>query len=69
MPKDRLPYEASASALTRERIGWLLKERYRIHKELLPILLALVGKLDAFESNLLLRKRQRAHIGKRERFW
>lgn len=63
MPKDRLPYEASAWALTRERIGWLLRERYRIHKELPPILLTLVGKLDAFESNLSLRKRQRAHLG------
>ena len=52
------PYESSAWALTRERIGWLLRERYRIPKELPPILLTLVGKLDAFE----LRKRQRAHL-------
>ena len=63
MPKDHLPYEPSAWALTIERIGWLLRERYRIHKELPPILLTPVGKLDAFESNLLLRKRQRAHLG------
>jgi hypothetical protein len=59
MPKDRLPYEASAWALTRERIGWLLRERYRIPKELPPILPTLVGKIDAFER----RKRQRAHLG------
>jgi hypothetical protein len=63
MPKDRLPYEASAWALTRERIGWLLRERYRIPNELQPSLLALVGKLDAFEGHLLLRKRQRTHLG------
>jgi hypothetical protein len=64
MPKDRLPYEASAWALTRERIGWLLRERYRmIPKELSPNLLTVVGKLDAFESYLLLRQRQRTHLG------
>jgi hypothetical protein len=63
MPKDRSPYEASAWVLTRERIGWLLRERYRIPKELPPNLLTLVGKLDAFESYLLLRKRQRIHLG------
>jgi hypothetical protein len=57
------PYEASAWAPTRERIGWGLKERYRIPKELPPSLLMLVGKLDAFESYLLLRKRQRTHLG------
>jgi hypothetical protein len=63
MPKDRLPYEASAWALTRERIGWLLRERYRIPNELPPSLLTPVGKLDAFEGYLLLRKRQRTHLG------
>jgi hypothetical protein len=63
MPKDRLPYEASAWALTRERIGWLLRERYRIPKHLPPNLLTVVGKFDAFESYLLLRKRQRTHLG------
>jgi hypothetical protein len=47
----------------RERIGWALRERYRIPKELPPILLTLVGKLDAFEGYLLLRKRQRTHSG------
>ena len=59
MPKDRLPYEASAWALTRERIGWLLRESYRIPEELPLILLTLVGKIDAFER----RKRQRANLG------
>ena len=63
MPKDHLPYEAPAWALTRERIGWLLRERYRIPKELPPNLLTVVGELDAFESYLLLRKRQRTHLG------
>jgi hypothetical protein len=57
------PYGASAWALTRERIGWLLRERYRIRKELPSSLLTLVGKLDALENYLLLRKRQRTHLG------
>ena len=62
MSHDHLPYHPSAWALTRERIGWLLRERYRIAKDLPPRLLTLVGKLEAFESYLLLRKRQRTHF-------
>ena len=62
MTKDPLPYdEAFAWVLIRERIGWLLRERYRMPKELPPNLLTVVGELDAFESYLLLRKRQRTH--------
>ena len=61
LPNDRSPYEASAWVLTRERIGWSLRERYRIPKELPPSLLTLVRKLDAVEGNLLLRKRRRTH--------
>jgi hypothetical protein len=64
MTKDPLPYdEAPAWVLIRERIGWLLRERYRMPKELPPNLLTVVGELDAFESYLLLRKRQRTHLG------
>ena len=63
MTKDPLPYdEASTWVLIRERIGWLLRERYRIPKELPANLLTVVGELDAFESYLLLRKRQRTHF-------
>jgi hypothetical protein len=54
------PYETSAWAPTRERIGWGLKERYRVSKELPPGLLALVWKLDAAEGNLLLRRMHQA---------
>jgi hypothetical protein len=44
MTKDPLPYdEASTWVLIRERIGWLLRERYRIPKELPPNLLTVVG--------------------------
>jgi hypothetical protein len=50
MTKDPLPYdEAPAWVLIRERIGWLLRERYRMPKELPPNLLTVVGELDAFE--------------------
>jgi hypothetical protein len=52
------PYEASAEAPTRERIGWGLKERYKVSKELPPSLLALVWKLDAVEGLLLRRMHQ-----------
>jgi hypothetical protein len=54
------PYEASAWGSTRERIGWSLRERYRVSKELPPSLLALVRKLDAVEGNLLLRRMHQA---------
>jgi hypothetical protein len=54
------PYEASASAPTRERIGWGLRERYRVSKELPSSLLALVRKLDAVEGNLLLHRMHQA---------
>jgi len=63
LAKDCSPYETSAWVLTRERIGWGLRERYRIAKELPPSLLTLVRKLDAVEGNLLLRKRRLAHFG------
>jgi hypothetical protein len=53
-------YEASACALTRERIGWSLRERYRVSKKLPSSLLALVRKLDAVEGNLLLRRMHQA---------
>jgi hypothetical protein len=56
MPKDRSPYEASAWVLTRERIGWSLKERYQIPKEL-PAKLA-----HAVAGNLLLRRMQQAPV-------
>jgi hypothetical protein len=63
MSADRPAYKPSALQLVMERVGWGLRERYRIPKELPPILLTLVGKLDAFEGYLLLRKRQRTHSG------
>ena len=63
MSADRPAYERSALQLVMERIGWGLRERYRIPKELPAILLTLVEKLDAFEGYLLLRKRQRTHLG------
>jgi hypothetical protein len=63
MSADRPAYEPSALQLVMERVGWGLSERYRIPKELPPILLTLVGKLEAFEGYLLLRKRQRTHVG------
>jgi hypothetical protein len=63
MSADRPAYERSALQLVMERVGWGLRERYRIPTDLPPILLTLVGKLDAFEGYLLLRKRQRTHSG------
>jgi hypothetical protein len=54
------PYEAFAWAPARERIGWGLKERYQVSKELPSSLLALVRKLDAVEGNLLLRRMRQA---------
>jgi hypothetical protein len=63
LAKDHSPYETSAWVLTRERVGWGLRERYRIAKELPPSLLTLVRKLDAVEGNLLLRKRRLAQFG------
>jgi hypothetical protein len=63
MSADRQAYERSALQLVMERIGWGLRERYRIPKELPVILLTLVEKLDPFEGYLLLRKRQRTHLG------
>jgi hypothetical protein len=42
---DRSPYEAAAWVLTRERIGWALRERYRVSKELPLKLLILVQLL------------------------
>jgi hypothetical protein len=54
------PYEASAWVATRERIGWSLRERYRVSKELPSSLLALVRKLDAVEGYLLLRQMHQA---------
>jgi hypothetical protein len=53
-------YEASAWALTRERIGWSLRERYQVSKKLPSSLLALVRKLDAVEGNLVLRRMHQA---------
>ena len=53
LAKDRSPYETSAWVLTRERIAWGLRERYRIVKELPPSLLTLVRKLDAVDGNRL----------------
>jgi hypothetical protein len=50
------PYQASAWASTIERIGWGLRERYRVTKDLPSSLLVLVRKLDAVEGNLLLRR-------------
>jgi hypothetical protein len=38
---------------TREQIGWALRERYQVPKELPPQLLAPVRKLEAVESNQL----------------
>ena len=35
----------------REQIGWGLRKRYQVPKELPPNLLALVRKLDTVESN------------------
>jgi hypothetical protein len=37
----------------RERIGWSLRKRYQVPKELPPNLLALVRKIEAVESNQL----------------
>jgi hypothetical protein len=55
------PYEASAWILIKERIGWGLRERYRVSKELPSSLLVLVWKLDdAVEGNLLLRRMHQA---------
>ena len=54
------PYEASAWLLIKERIGWGLRERYRVPKEPPTNLLALVRKLDVFEGNLLLRRMHQA---------
>ena len=48
-------YEALTLAFIRERIGRGLRERYPAPKELPPKLRALVVKLDAAESNYLLR--------------
>jgi len=48
-------YEALTLAFIRERIGRGLRERYPGPKELPPKLWALVVKLDAAESNYLLR--------------
>jgi hypothetical protein len=53
-------YKASVWAPTRERIGWSLKERYRVSKELPSSLLALVQRLDGVEGNLLLRRMHQA---------
>jgi hypothetical protein len=50
MSADRPAYERSALQLVMERIGWGLRERYRIPKELPVILLTLVEKLDPFEG-------------------
>jgi hypothetical protein len=60
LEKDRSRYDTSVWASTRERIGWSLRERYRVSKELPPGLLALVRNLDAVEGNLLLRRMQQA---------
>ena len=54
------PYEASAWTLIKERIGWALRERYRVSKELPSSLLALVRKLDAAEGKLFLRRMHQA---------
>jgi hypothetical protein len=62
LASDRSPYDASAWVLTRERIGWNLKERYQIPKELPASLLTLVRKLDTVEGNLLLRRMQQAPV-------
>ncbi len=66
MQPNNSPYEVSAWVLTRERIGQSLRERYQVAKELPPALLTLVGKLDALESNLLLRRIQEAPAGHRK---
>jgi hypothetical protein len=62
LAKDRSPYEAAAWVLTTERIGWSLRERYRVSKESPPSLLALVRKLDVVEGILLLRRMQQAPV-------
>jgi len=56
----------AAEHLTRERIGQSLRERYHVTTELPPALLTLVGKLDALEGNLLLRRIQEAPAGRRK---
>jgi hypothetical protein len=56
------PYEASAWILIKERIGWGLRERYRVSKELPSSLLALIRKLDAVEGDLLLRRMHQAPV-------
>jgi len=66
MQPNNSPYEVSAWVLTRERIGRSLRERYQVAKELPPALLTLVGKLDALEGNLLLRRIQEAPAGHRK---
>ena len=54
------PFEASAWAPARERIGWGLKERYQVSKGVPSSLLALVRKLDAVEGNPLLHRMHQA---------
>jgi len=52
MPKARRYDDELAWWFTRQQIGWALRKRYQVPKELPPELLALVRKLDAGEDNL-----------------
>jgi hypothetical protein len=53
-------FRAQSEVCRAERIGWGLKERYKVSKELPSSLLALVRKLDAVEGKLLLRRMHQA---------
>jgi hypothetical protein len=52
MPKARRYDDELSWWFTRQQIGWALRKRYQVPKELPPELLALVRKLDAAEDNL-----------------
>jgi hypothetical protein len=52
VPKARTYDEELAWWFTKQQIGWALRRRYRVPKDLPPELLALVRKLDAGEDNL-----------------
>jgi hypothetical protein len=51
MPKAWTYNEELAWWFTRQQIGWALRKRYQVPKELPPELLALVKELDADENN------------------
>jgi len=52
MPKAWTYNEELAWWFTRQQIGWALRKRYQVPKELPPKLLALVRKLDVGEDNM-----------------